>query len=68
MGWKPIDTAPFGTDLELCVIEQGEVYALVFPCRRVGDNSWSNTDTHEPVSVRPTHWRNWMERTKKTQY
>jgi hypothetical protein len=58
MDWEIIDTAPFGHDLEICVIEDGEVYALVFPCRRA-DGGWSNALTRELVIVHPTHWRYW---------
>jgi hypothetical protein len=59
MDWEPIDTAPFGQNLEICVIEQGEVHALIFPCRRV-DGGWSSADTEERVIVHPTHWRYWF--------
>jgi hypothetical protein len=34
MDWQPIDPAPFDQCLELSVIEDSEVHALVFPCRR----------------------------------
>ncbi|MDR3409033.1 MAG: hypothetical protein P4L68_11095 [Methylovirgula sp.] len=60
MDWEPIDTAPFAQDLEICVIERGEVHALIFPCRRV-DGGWSNADTREHIFVHPTHWRYWFE-------
>ncbi|WP_448150742.1 hypothetical protein [Labrys miyagiensis] len=60
MTWQPIHSAPYGKDLELSVIENGEVHALVFPCRR-GVNGWINVLTGAPVPVRPTHWRYWPE-------
>jgi hypothetical protein len=56
--WRPISTAPFDRDLELSVIENGEVYALVFPCRRT-KNKWLNASTSKAVDVDPTHWRDW---------
>jgi len=56
--WQPISTAPHGVDLELAVIEKGEVYALVFPCQRAA-HGWRRADTRVPVQVDPTHWRNW---------
>jgi hypothetical protein len=37
--WIPIVTAPFDRDLQLSVIEDGEVYAHVFSCRRTA-NGW----------------------------
>jgi hypothetical protein len=58
--WHPISTAPFGTDLELAVIE-GEVHALVFPCQRVAEG-WINAETQGLVGVSPTHWREWKPR------
>lgn len=58
MEWQPIMNAPFDRDLELAVIEAGEVSALVFPCRRVL-RGWVKTATSAPVNVHPTHWRDW---------
>jgi hypothetical protein len=58
--WQPILTAPFDRDLELSVIEEGEVYALVFPCRRT-ENGWVHAATRHPVLVVPSHWREWPE-------
>lgn len=59
MYWQPIDKAPFDQDLEIGVIEAGEVYALAFPCRRAG-GGWANGLTRESVPVRPSHWRYWQ--------
>ncbi len=59
MDWQSITSAPFGVDLEICVIENGEVCAQIFPCRRVG-NWWYNADTRERALVEPTHWRYWL--------
>ena len=58
--WHPISTAPFNRDLQLSVIENGEAYALVFPCRRTA-NGWLTASTGRVVDVRPTHWRHWSE-------
>jgi hypothetical protein len=60
--WHPISTAPFGRDLQVSVIEQGEVHALVFPCRRTQDG-WMDVTTRKPVFIDPTHWREWPNRT-----
>jgi hypothetical protein len=60
--WYPISTAPFDRDLQLSVIEEGEVYSLVFPCRRTEDG-WVNVRTQKLVFVDPTHWREWPNRT-----
>jgi len=58
--WRPIATAPFDRELQLSVIEKGEVYALAFPCRRREDG-WINAKTGKLVFVEPTHWRFWHE-------
>jgi len=60
MGWQPIEAAPFGRELQLSVIEDGQVHALVFPCRRTA-SGWLNALTNTSVPVRPTHWRLWTE-------
>jgi hypothetical protein len=52
--WQPISTAPFGTNLELYVIEWEIPCTLVFPCRRVL-NGWVNAETLSPVDLHPTH-------------
>jgi hypothetical protein len=60
--WHPISTAPFDRDLQVSVIEQGEVHALAFPCRRMQDG-WMDVTTRKPVFIDPTHWREWPNRT-----
>jgi hypothetical protein len=58
--WQPIATAPLDRDLWLSVIENGEVYELVFPCRR-GEHGWIHARTGKPVFIDPTHWSEWSE-------
>lgn len=58
--WNMIDTAPFDRDLELAVLEQNDIHALVFRCRRTR-LGWINAATGRPVDIRPTHWREWGE-------
>ena len=58
--WLPVSIAPSDSDLEACVVENGEVYALVFPCRRVGD-TWVDASTKRRIDIQPTHWRFWTE-------
>jgi hypothetical protein len=59
--WQPIASAPFDRDrdLELAVIGEDGVHALVFPCRRIL-GGWIRSETKERVFVRPTHWREWQ--------
>ena len=59
MDWKPVVSAPFEHDLELSVINQDGVHALVFPCRRVL-GGWMKKETGERIEVHPTHWRKWQ--------
>jgi hypothetical protein len=54
--WKSIFTAPFGSDLELAVMDKDGPQALVFPCRRVV-GGWVKADTTKRLDVSPTHWR-----------
>ena len=56
--WRPISSAPFGSGLELSVIERGEVHALLFPCQRTS-HGWINAASKSMVQVAPTHWRPW---------
>lgn len=58
--WQPIAAAPPDANLEVCVIDQSEVHALVFPCRRNG-TGWADAVTRAPLDIRPTHWRLWNE-------
>jgi hypothetical protein len=58
--WMPIESAPFGRDLELAVIDYDGPQALVFPCRR-GLYGWVRTEANDHVNVHPTDWRHWDE-------
>jgi len=58
--WHPITTAPYGRNLQLSVIEGGEVSALVFPCRRT-HRGWIDAGNGARVPVDPTHWRDWSD-------
>jgi hypothetical protein len=58
--WQPITTAPYDRELELAVIEEDDVHALVFPCRREHEG-WIDAVTGRRVPVSPTHWRVWQK-------
>jgi hypothetical protein len=60
--WQSISTAPFDRDLELAVLDEDGVHALVFPCRRILDG-WENSQTNARIEIRPTHWRDWEQKT-----
>jgi hypothetical protein len=64
--WQPINNAPFGSDLELAVVNEDGTHALVFPCRRIV-GGWMNSATKERLDVRPTHWREWAAAGERSQ-
>ena len=59
--WQAVANAPFDCDLELAVIDEDGLHALVFPCRRIL-GGWISASTKERLDVRPTHWRPWVEK------
>jgi hypothetical protein len=60
MEWKLIDIALFDSNLELAVIDGKETRVVAFPCRRLTDNDWIDTETGKQLYyIRPTHWRDW---------
>ena len=56
--WLPVSIAPSDTDLEVGVMDKGDVYALVFPVRKSG-TEWADASTKKHVDIAPTHWRKW---------
>lgn len=54
----PITDAPMERDLEISVVDDEGVHALVFPCRR-SVLGWIHAATGGLVEVHPTHWRLW---------
>ncbi|TGT72032.1 MULTISPECIES: hypothetical protein [unclassified Mesorhizobium] len=56
--WNPIASAPTGRNLELAVIDNDGVHALVFPCEKA-PVGWKDVATGARVDIRPTHWRVW---------
>lgn len=55
---RSLSDIPKDRDVRLAVIEQGDVHALVFPCRRTG-NSFVDAKTKRVVDLNPTHWQEW---------
>jgi hypothetical protein len=56
--WETILSAPFLRMLELAVLDEEGMHALVFPCERTL-SGWKHATTSMPVDIRPTHWRDW---------
>jgi hypothetical protein len=56
--WLPVSIAPSDADLEVCVLEAGQIHALIFPCRK-SKSEWVDAATKAPIDIRPSHWRLW---------
>jgi hypothetical protein len=63
MDWNPITSAPFERDIELAVLDQNGEHLVAFACRR-GANGWLSARSNRPVDIRPTHWRQWTEKSE----
>ena len=57
---KSLFEVPSDRDLRLAVITDGDVHALVFPCRRAGE-TWVDARSGRIVEVYPTHWQDWSD-------
>ncbi len=53
--WRGIETAPFGRELELAIIDS-EIRPISGYCLRHGDG-WFDAETRRPIEVTATHWR-----------
>lgn len=58
--WLPVSIAPFDKDLEVAVLDQRGVHALIFPCRRT-TTGWADATSKRRLDIEPTHWREWVE-------
>jgi hypothetical protein len=52
--WRPLASTPFDRDIQVSVLEKGEVHAFVGPCRRPR-NGWLRASTREQLFINPTH-------------
>jgi hypothetical protein len=59
LDWQPIASATFDRDIQVSVIEKGEVHALVVPCQRT-QSEWLHASTRQQLFIDPTHWREWL--------
>jgi len=59
-GWKPIDDAPTGVDLCLCINDAFGPYRLPFPCQRK-NGRWINSRAGVRIDVSPIGWTPWSE-------
>jgi hypothetical protein len=58
--WLLIATAPFGTEIEVAVIDGCGIHVLVVPVRQT-EAGWLNAESNARVDIRPTHWRAWRQ-------
>ena len=58
--WLPVSIAPSDAELEVGVMDKGDVHALVFPVRKNGTD-WVDASTKKRVDIQPTHWRRWAD-------
>jgi hypothetical protein len=65
--WQSIIEAPFSEEIELAVIDDEGVHALVFPCKRMS-SGWADARTGEILDVHPTHWRKWNRTSSAPDY
>jgi hypothetical protein len=56
--WRDISTAPLDRNVEVQVANGSEYFVLLFPCRQT-DRGWINVIKNLPLSLEPTHWREW---------
>ena len=61
--WLPVAIAPSDVDLEVCVLDERGLHALIFPVHRVGSH-WVDASNKERIDIMPTHWRRWTENTR----
>lgn len=58
--WQTIIGAPFKRPLQLAVVNQDGMNALVFPCEKTTEGG-TNVKTGIQVDIWPTHWREWSD-------
>jgi hypothetical protein len=58
--WHPISTAPSNQNLELSVVDAGEIITLPFPCLHNNRGDWINVDIGIRIRIEPIRWRTWQ--------
>lgn len=56
--WRPLREAPSDRDVQLGIKDGNGISPLSLACRKVG-RGWVQSGTGKPLSLRPTHWREW---------
>jgi hypothetical protein len=56
--WRPLNSAPYGVDLELASIDDEGERCYELPCRK-SVSGWIDSKWQSPIDFMPTHWRLW---------
>jgi hypothetical protein len=59
--WLPVAIAPPDEDLEVCVLDERGLHALIFPVHKRG-SEWVDASTAKRIDIGPTHWRKWTHK------
>ena len=60
--WHSISTAPNNQELELRIVQVGEIAPLEFPCLQTNAGQWINVDLGSGIKINPVEWRVWQRR------
>jgi hypothetical protein len=58
--WHPISTVPCNRDVELRLVDEGQIVTLQFPCRQLNAGEWMNADLGTRIQIEPVEWRIWQ--------
>lgn len=61
--WHPINSAPYGVELELAIIDDEGEHVYELPSRRAV-NGWIDAKWQSAIYFKPTHWRQWKAKRK----
>ena len=54
--WLCVSLAPSDADLEVWVMDNRGIHALIFPCHKNGAE-WVDASTKKHIDIELTHWR-----------
>ena len=57
--WRAISTVPYNQELELRIVENGQIVTLEFPCLKTNADAWINVDLGTEIKIQPVEWRVW---------
>ena len=57
--WRAVSTVPYNQELELRIVENGQIVTLEFPCLKTNMDLWINVDLGTEIKIQPIEWRVW---------